>query len=146
MLPKENGKLQSTHIEFHCKILDMNFRWVLDERIWRKLLLALLMSGPLSAAHPSLWVGGQPVYRQFPLTLQTIPTGNNRKPSAVTIRWLLVKKRTFILTAKVMRDIKQWQDTLHQTLTVRFFLNTFKSERWVIWIWFIWHTSLNLNS
>lgn len=21
MLPKENGKLQSTHVEFHCKIL-----------------------------------------------------------------------------------------------------------------------------
>lgn len=142
MLPKENGKLQSTHIELHCKILNVNFRWGLDVRIWCKLPLALLLSGPLSAARPSLWVGGQPVYRQFPLTLQNDTHRQQQKPSAVTVRWLLVKRRTCIATAKVMTNIKQWQDTL----TVLFYFSTFKSGRWVIWIRFICHTGSNLNS
>lgn len=142
MLPKEYVKLQSTHIEFHCKILDMNFRcaYMTQATFGSFAEWAIVSSAPL-------FVSGWSAYKH---AISTNTTKWHPQTTTETLSYnrkvTSCKEAYCIPTAKAMRDIKQWQGTLQQTPMVRFYFNTFKSKPWVIWIWFIWHTSLNLNS
>lgn len=134
MLPKENGKLQSTHIEFHCKILDMNFRcaYMTQATFGSFAEWAIVSSAPL-------FVSGWSAYKH---AISTNTTKWHPQTTTETLSYnrkvTSCKEAYCIPTAKAMRDIKQWHDSLQQTLTLRFHLNTFKSSWQVIWIQFIW--------